>query len=93
MRLEDLSGYVAELDHLVKFEIKTEDDTMGHLVVVETKETFVYDDEEDADNKINDSVANPLCLSHTKKYKQGKINKSGEITRPETWQVVIKLGH
>ena len=48
MRLEDLSGYVAELDHLVKFEVKTEDDTMGHLVVVETKETFVFDDEEDA---------------------------------------------
>ena len=93
MRLEDLPGYVAELDNLTKFEIKTEDDTMGHLVVIETKETYVYEDERDADEKINSSIANPLCLAHTKKYKQGKINKSGEIVKPETWTVVIKLGH
>lgn len=93
MRLEDLPGYVAELDNLNKFEIKTEDDTMGHLVVTETKETYVYEDERDADEKINSSIANPLCLAHTKKYKQGKINKSGEIVKPETWTVVIKLGH
>ena len=93
MRLEDLPGYVAELSNLTKFEVKTEDDTVGHLVVVETKETYVFDDEGDADEKINSSIANPLCLAHTKKYKQGKINKSGEIVRPETWTVVIKLGH
>ena len=93
MRLEDLPGYVAELSNLTKFEVKTEDDTVGHLVVVETKETYVFDDEGDADEKINASIANPLCLAHTKKYKQGKINKSGEIVRPETWTVVIKLGH
>ena len=93
MRLEDLSGYVAQLDNLTKFEVKTEDDTMGHLVVTETKETYVYEDEQDADNKINDARQNPLFASATKKFKQGKINKSGEIIRPETWTVVIKLGH
>lgn len=93
MRLEDLSGYVAQLDNLTKFEVKTEDDTVGHLVVTETKETYVYEDEQDADNKINDARQNPLFASATKKFKQGKINKSGEITKPETWQVVIKLGH
>lgn len=93
MRLEDLSGYVAELDNLTKFEVKTEDDTVGHLIVTETKETYVYEDEQDADNKINDARQNPLFASATKKFKQGKINKSGEIVRPETWTVVIKLGH
>ena len=93
MRLEDLSGYVAQLDNLTKFEVKTEDDTMGHLIVTETKETYVYEDEQDADNKINDARQNPLFASATKKFKQGKINKSGEIVRPETWTVVIKLGH
>ena len=93
MRLEDLPGYVAELSNLTKFEVKTEDDTMGHLVVTETKETYVYEDEQDADNKINDARQNPLFASATKKFKQGKINKSGEIVRPETWTVVIKLGH
>ena len=93
MRLEDLSGYVAQVDNLTKFEGKTEDDTMGQLVVTETKETYVYEDEQDADNKINDARQNPLFASATKKFKQSKINKSGEIVRPETWTVVIKLGH
>ena len=93
MRLEDLPGYVAELSNLTKFEVKTEDDTVGHLVVTETKETFVFDDEGDADEKIKEATANPQCLAHTKKYKQGKVNKAGEIVRPETWTVVIKLGH
>jgi len=93
MRLEDLAGYVATLSNLTKFEVKSEDDTMGHLIVTETKETFVFEDEADADEKIKDATANPLCLAHTKKYKQGKINKSGEVVKPETWTVVIKLGH
>lgn len=93
MRLEDLPGYVAELSNLTKFEVKTEDDTVGHLVVTETKETFVFDDEDEADEKINSAISNPLCLAHTKKFKQGKVNKNGEIVRPETWTVVIKLGH
>lgn len=93
MRLEDLPGYVAELSNLTKFEVKTEDDTVGHLIVTETKETYVFDDEGDADEKINASIANPLCLAHTKKYKQGKIGKNGDVLRPETWTVVIKLGH
>lgn len=93
MRLEDLPGYVATLDNLTKFEVKSEDDTMGHLVITETKETYVFEDEQDADDKINSAIGNPLCLAHTKKYKQGKINKSGEIVKPETWTVVIKLGH
>ena len=60
MRLEDLAGYVATRSNLTKFEVKSEDDTMGHLIVTET---------------------------------QGKINKSGEVVKPETWTVVIKLGH
>ena len=93
MRLEDLAGDVATLSNLTKFEVKSEDDTMGHLIVTETKETFVFEDEADADEKIKDATANSLCLAHTKKYKQGKINKSGEIVKPETWTVVIKLGH
>lgn len=93
MRLEDLSGYVAELSNLTKFEVKTEDDTCGHLVVTETKETYVFEDEQDADDKINSSVANPLCTAHSKKYKQGKIGKNGDVLKNESWTVVIKLNH
>lgn len=93
MRLEDLSGYVAERDNLSKFEIKAEDDTCGHMTIVETKETYVYEDEQEADDKINEARQDTLFIAATKKYKQGKVNKSGEIVRPETWTVVIKLGH
>ncbi len=93
MRLSDLPNYVAELSNLTKFEVKTEVDLNGILAVTETKETFVYEDERDADDKINSSIAHPLCKAHTKKYKTGKINKAGDIVRPETWTVVIKRGH
>ena len=93
MRLEDLPNYVSMLNNLTKFEVKTEDDTCGHLVVTETKETYVYEDEGEADEKINTAVTNPLCIGHSKKYKQGKIGKNGDILKNETWTVVIKLGH
>lgn len=94
MRIEDLAAYSSNLGgNLAKLEMKAEDDTCGHMTVVETKETYVFENEGEADEKINSSIANPSCLAHTKKYKQGKINKSGEVVRPETWTVVVKLGH
>lgn len=93
MRLEDLSTYVAELNNLTKFEVKSEDDTCGHIIVIETKETYVFDDEQDADDKINEARQNVLFLGATKKYKAGKVKKDGTISAPETWTVVIKLGH
>ena len=93
MTLENLNQYASELENLIKLEVKTEDDTLGHLVVTETKETYLYEDEESADMKINEARQNALFASATKKYKAGKVNKSGEITKPETWTVVIKLNH
>lgn len=93
MTLENLPEYAAGLVNLTKLEVKTEDDTMGHLVVTETKETYVYEDEGEADAKINDARQNPMFAAATKKYKAGKVNKSGEIVKPETWTVVIKLNH
>lgn len=94
MRIEDLSVYAQSLGiNLSKIEMKAEDDTCGHMVVIETKETYVYEEEQDADEKVNEARQNPLFAAATKKYKAGKINKSGEIVRPETWTVVIKLNH
>lgn len=94
MRLEDLSNYVSTLENLTKFEVKSEDDTCGHLIVTETKETFVYEDEEEANEKVDEARQNPLFLSATKKYKAGKVSKkTGDIVAPETWTVVVKLGH
>ena len=31
--------------------------------------------------------------SAVKAFKAGKMNKAGEVVRPETWQVTIKLNH
>ncbi len=94
MRLEDLPQYRMELgESLTKFEMKAEDDEMGHMLVVETKETYVYLDEEDADTKIDEARQDAGFLSATKKFKQGKVNKAGEITKPDTYTVVIKLSH
>ena len=62
MRLEDLSGYVAELSNLIKFEVKTEDDEMGHLIVTETKETFVYEDEDEAEPCPKDDTRHALTI-------------------------------
>ena len=94
MNIENLSTYAAGLgSNLVKIEMKAEDDTCGHLIVVETKETYVFEDESSADDKINDARQNALFAAANKKYKVGKISKAGEITKPETWTVVIKLNH
>lgn len=94
MRLEDLAAYRMELgDSLKKFEAKAEDDELGHMLVVETKETYIYLDEEDADKKIDEARQDAGFLGATKKFKQGKVNKAGEITRPDQYTVVIKLGH
>lgn len=94
MRLEDLAQYRIELgDALTKFKVTCEDDTVGHMLVTLTEETYVYVDEDDADRKINEARQDAGFAGATKKYKQGKINKAGEITKPETWTVVIKLNH
>ena len=94
MTLENVASYAESLgSNLSKIDFKSEDDTVGHMIVTETKETYVFEDEGDADEKINDARQNPLFAAATKKYKAGKINKAGEIVRPETWTVVIKLNH
>lgn len=94
MTLENLASYAQSLGpNLTKIDSKAEDDTVGHMVITETKETYVFEDEGDADEKINDARQNPLFAAATKKYKAGKINKAGEVTRAESWTVVIKLNH
>lgn len=94
MYFTDLAEYVDGLDtFLSKFEVKSEMNEAGKLMVTETKETYVYDDEDDADKKINEARQDIGFLEAKKKFKQGKVNKNGEITRPDTWTVVIKLSH
>lgn len=94
MYLEDLMKYRNSLDmYLTKMSVDTEIDEAGHTVVVTTKETYVYLDEDDADRKINEARQDAGFMEAKKKFKQGKINKNGEITKPDTFTVVIKLNH
>ena len=94
MFLKDLESYVKSLSNLKKIEptLELSEDCLDYFVT-KTKETFVYEDEADADERINLARNNPGFAGVDKKYKQGKIDKNGDITRPETWTVVVKLKH
>lgn len=93
MRYTDIKEYIDSLNNLRKIEITIEDDEdmSGNFYVVKTKETYVYEDESEADAKV-DSVRRDLGFAGVeKKYKAGKMNKAGEQVKPETWTVVAKL--
>ncbi len=94
MYLEELLTYREGLDScLTKLDIATEVDETGRTVVMTTKETYVFEDEEDADKMVDDARRDVGFMEAKKKFKQGKINKNGEIVRPDTYTVVIKLAH
>lgn len=93
MRLSELTKYVEGLENLTKIETTTELSEFGNFEVVKTKETYVYEDEYLADNKVDFARQHNGFAGVEKKYKQGKMNKAGDIVRPETWTVVVKLNH
>lgn len=91
MLLKDFTEYVNSLEELTKIEPKIEMGEDGEFYVVSTKETYVFYEEVEADNKIDAAHDNQGYESSSKKFKQGKINKNGEVTRPDQYTVVIKL--
>ena len=93
MRYTDIKDYVDNLDNLRKIEITIEDDEemSGHFYVTKTKETYVFEDEASADEKVDAARRDLGFAGVDKKYKQGRMNKAGEVTKPETWTVVVKL--
>ena len=94
MTIDQLETYQQGLgDNLIKFEMKAECDEMAHFYVTATKEVYSFEDEGSADEKINEARMNSGFAGVTKAYKAGKMNKAGEIVKPETWQVTIKLNH
>ena len=96
MRYAELDSYINDKleQGLSKIEVTLEgsEETDG-LYVIKTKETFVFGEEEEADNIIDAARQNPGFAGCDKKYKAGKINKAGEIVKPETYTAVIKLNH
>lgn len=96
MTLNDLKVYLENLQNegLTKAEIKTSLPVDGNaLYVDETKETFIFATEEEADAKIDDVRQSNGFKSAEKTFKAGKMNKAGELVKPDTWKVVIKLLH
>lgn len=96
MTIDDVASYAAERKekNLTKLGFETElgeDDVT--MYVITTKETYVFENEEEADNQINEARQNVGFAAATKKYKAGKLSKTGDEVRPETWTVVIKLNH
>ena len=93
MKYTDIKDYIDGLDNLKKIEVTIEDDEemSGSFYITKTKETYVYEDEADADEKVDAVRRDNGFAGVEKKYKAGKMNKAGEVVKPETWTVVAKL--
>ncbi len=94
MRIEDIKEYVDARPALTKIEVTTElGADVTYFMVTKTKETYVFEDESEADRMVDDVRRNPGFLGVDKKYKAGKMNKAGDVVKPETRTVVAKIGH
>ena len=94
MRIEDIKEYVDARPALTKIEVTTElGADVTYFMVTKTKETYVFEDESDADKMVDELRLNPNFLGVDKKYKAGKMNKAGDVVKPETRTVVAKIGH
>lgn len=96
MTIDDVASYVAERKekNLVKMTLECElgeDDVT--MYVTKTKETYVFEDEDAANALVDACRQNAQFLGVEKKYKAGKMNKTGEIVSPETWSVIAKMAH
>lgn len=94
MRIEDIKEYMDARPALTKMEVVAElDEFSNGFNVTKTKETYVFEDENEADRMVDDVRRNPGFLGVDKKYKAGKLNKAGDVVKAETWTVVAKISH
>lgn len=94
MYIDQVKDYMDERPNLTKIEITTEMvPDVNVFVVTKTKETYVFEDEQSADEKVDDVRKNPNFESAKKTYKAGKLNKAGEVIKPETWTVIAVIKH
>lgn len=93
MKYTEIVDYIDSLENLTKIEVKIEADEYSGYQVLKTKETFSFGDEDAADEKVNAVRQNLGFESAKKTFKAGKVNKSGEVVRPDSWVVVAVLNH
>ena len=92
MKVSEIQNYIDNAENLRKMDLKTEySDDDGNFYVVETKETYEFADEVDADRKIDEMHQDPGFKAAEKKFKAGKVNKAGEEIRPDVWFAIIKI--
>lgn len=96
MTIDDVASYAAECKkkNLTKmtFDCELGEDDVT-LYVVKTKETYVFEDEDEANALVDACRQNAQFIGVEKKYKAGKMSKAGEVVSPETWSVVAKMAH
>ena len=94
MVISQIEKYISDRPELTKLEITTElNSELVSFEVTKTKETYVFEDELSADAKVDELRQTLGFIGVEKKYKAGKVNKQGEVTKPETWVVVAKIAH
>lgn len=96
MRLKDLYLYVESENNLVKIipTIEVDPESMENdFYVTCTKATYHFSSEDEADEKINYARQLVGFQKCDKKFKPGKVNKSGEVVRDDLWIVNIQIAH
>lgn len=92
MRVSEVQNYIDNAENLRKMDLKTEyNNDDGNFYVVETKETYEFADEVDADRKIDEMHQDPGFKAAEKKFKAGKVNKAGEVLREDVYLAIIKI--
>lgn len=96
MNLRDLQIYIESEKNLTKIVPTIELNADGYndeFYVLSTKATYAFSSEDAADDKIDWARQLSGFQKCDKKFKPGKVNKSGEILRDDMWIVTIQLAH
>ena len=93
MVIEDIKNYIEVRPTLTKIEVTAEVDDTGCVSISITKETYSFEDELDANKMVDEIRRDPQFIGVEKKFKKGKVNKAGDVVKPDVWLVVAKLSH
>lgn len=94
MTINTITQYIQERPDLIKIEIVSElGELASDFLIIKTKETYSYGTEEEADAKIDELRRSTGFIGVEKKYKAGKMSKTGEELKPEVWLVIAKVSH
>lgn len=94
MTLNDIKTYTEqrEREGLTKITFELEhNETITGFDITKTKETYTFYEEIEADRKVDEVRQHTNFAGVDKKFKQGKVNKAGEMVKPDTYLVIAKF--